>query len=312
MAESIDISGLDGYFREYKETIFTQNLIPSECEQHMDVIEDVRDELILPTLTIGNVVKGWESTFSPANNTIVMSQRTLKVRPLTIEATWNPQLLRKEWIAKLQKNGFSEADLPLERFIIEKLLQKGKEELELLAIALGISTWPTKPTSASGAYNGFLKIIADEILASSITPVVTGAITIANAIESVESVFQASNGRLQTTESKMFMSYGVYNLYLMQYRDQWGANVNNKEFKKTYLDLSNGLCELVPLRAWGSSQRLLHTVQENMKIGIDAQSDFATVKAQTSHRNIDVWADFQQSVQINTVSDDVMTVNDRT
>jgi hypothetical protein len=309
--DSFDVDALDNYYRQNEKKIWVQGLVPAEAYQHMTVHTDVRDEEILTNLEIGETVQGWRKDFDPPTGADVFSQRTLKVRPLKTDRTYVPQQLRKEWLAQLQKPGFSEANLPFEAFIIQKLMEAIKESLELNAIFHGVSTWPTRPTTAAGSYDGFKTIIAAEILASTLTPVVTGAITVSNAIDAVEEVYDNADARLQSVPSKMYMSYPVYQLYCRAYRDAYGGNTNNKEFEKRFVDGSGNLCELVPLRAWGSSQRLVLTVQENMIIGIDSESDFTNMKMEMNKRNLDMWADYQQGVQIRSVSDSTMVVNDQ-
>ena len=70
------------------------------------------------------------------------------------------------------------------------------------------------------------------------------------------------------------MPHEAYRLYLEDYKATTGATPYNTEFKKTTLEGSNDLCQLVPLTSKKGSKLLHLTTQDNMLYGYgDATAD---------------------------------------
>ena len=144
---------------------------------------------------------------------------------------------------------------------------------------LNQSIWGAKRaasgTKTSELFDGFDTITAAEIAAGNLSAakgnyMTVDAITAANAVDTLKSIYRAASDELQGQPVKMFISRDIYNAYVDDYQATVGAVPYNTEFKKTFLEGSDGLCELVPLVSKKGSQYIHLTPKANMLVGYGA------------------------------------------
>lgn len=134
-------------------------------------------------------------------------------------------------------------------------------------------------TTSADLFNGFDTITATEIAAGNISVAkgnlfeFTAAITNNNAVDMLSSYYEAAADELQGEASKMFLPKAIYNAYNKDYQATNGSLPYNKEFKKTYLEGSDDLCELVPLSNKKDSPYIHLTTKGNMLVGVDQEGD---------------------------------------
>lgn len=132
-------------------------------------------------------------------------------------------------------------------------------------------------------FNGFDTITAAEITAGTIDEVngnyveLTAPITSSNAVDVLKSIYMAASDELQGEATKLFISKTVYNHYCADYQSSNGALPYNTAFKKTYLEGSDDLCELVALPNKKTSPYIHLTTKGNMLVGVDQMSDVETI-----------------------------------
>lgn len=139
---------------------------------------------------------------------------------------------------------------------------------------------PAGTTSAT-LFNGYDTITAAEIAAE--TPGIsvakgnlyefTAAITSSNAVDKLKTFFRAASDELQGEKTKLFMPKSIYNAYVDDYQATNGSVPYNKEFKKTFLEGSDDMCELVALSNKKNSPYLHLTTKGNMLVGVDQESN---------------------------------------
>lgn len=126
-------------------------------------------------------------------------------------------------------------------------------------------------------FDGFDTITEKEIAAGNISTdngnfldLSGEGITLQNAVEQLKKIYNSASDELQLQPCKMFLPKDIYNLYLEDYKQSSGAVVYNTEFKKTWLEGAEGLCELVPLVSKKGSKYIHLTPQTNMLYGYGA------------------------------------------
>ena len=124
-------------------------------------------------------------------------------------------------------------------------------------------------TAAADIANGWGKIIADEIVATNITPVVTGAITSANAVTKVEQVADATQIWMKKKGYRIYCSYQMFQDYATHYRTLNGFQFQPNVTGGYRLDNRNAI--LTPADFMGTSRRLIATVDGNLVFGSDAE-----------------------------------------
>lgn len=124
-------------------------------------------------------------------------------------------------------------------------------------------------------FDGFDSITAAEIAAGAIAESngnfkEVEAITAANAVDVLKSIYRGASDELRGQNVKMFITHDVYDAYLDDYQATVGAVPYNTQFNKNFLEGSNGLCELVPLASKKGSQYIHLTPKANMLVGYGA------------------------------------------
>jgi hypothetical protein len=168
--------------------------------------------------------------------------------------------LRNKYLATLP-------EFPFEQFAVQ---QAAKQYLDAVTSStLGLGVYNAAGTGAVDLFTGWLSIIAAEITATTIAPVVTGAITSANAVTKVEQVADAAPTLVKAQGFRVLCSYDVLSKYRIHYRTLNGFGFNKNERGGYQLDGVNGVLEP---QAWmGTSQRLILTVDNNLVFGTDIE-----------------------------------------
>ncbi len=129
--------------------------------------------------------------------------------------------------------------------------------------------------TTSTLYNGFDKITADEITAAKISVALknqydfAAAITANNAVDSLKALYRAASDELKEENTKMVLPRAIYDAYNDDYQQTVGAAPYNREFKKTFLEGSDNLCELVPLVGKKASPYIQLTTKGNLLVGVN-------------------------------------------
>ncbi len=153
---------------------------------------------------------------------------------------------------------------------------------EQLYINLWTAERKADGTTTADLFDGFETILAQEETAGALATAKgnlldIGAIDENNVVDAIEELFNSSHQILRRQKTKMFVPQDVYTLYNRCYRNNYGSLAYNKEFKKTFVDGSDNLCELVPMSGM-SGERLILTTKRNSLIGLDQHGTRETVK----------------------------------
>lgn len=166
-----------------------------------------------------------------------------------------------------------------------------KQVLAYLAAQLGVhlnkQIWgavrnPAGTTTAT-LFNGFDTITTAEVTAGNIAAAkknfvqLTVAIDSTNAVDQLKAIYEGASDELQGQAIKMFLPKDVYNAYNKDYQATNGALPYNREYKKTFLEGSDDLCELVALPNKKASPYIHLTTKSNMLIGVDQMGDKESV-----------------------------------
>lgn len=146
-----------------------------------------------------------------------------------------------------------------------------------LAQSLRAQIWDAKRvdggSKTSELFNGFDTITAADIAAGNVSEdkgnliQLADPITQLNACDTLMSIWEKADENLRSIPTKMFVPFDLYNLYNRSYRDSFGAAAYNKEFKKTFLEGTDNLCELVPVSGKKQHKFITLTTQGNAVYG---------------------------------------------
>lgn len=156
--------------------------------------------------------------------------------------------------------------------------------LEFLSAKLGqsinLAIWSAKVaqsgTKTSELFNGFDTITAAEVAANNISAANGNYVQLAediddtNAADILLDIYNSASDELQEQQTKLFLSRDIYHKYCAAYLKKFGSVPYNAQYKQTFLEGSDGLCEIVPLTSKKSSQYLHLTTKGNMLYGYGA------------------------------------------
>lgn len=145
-------------------------------------------------------------------------------------------------------------------------------------------------TGSKDLFNGFDTITETEISASAISTDKNNLfefgeeVSLANnAVEQLKTFYRSASDELRDVPSKLFIPKSIYDAYCDDYQATVGAAPYNKEYKKTFLEGSDDLCELVPLSSKKGSKFIHLSTKDNMLIGVDQMSDLEKITVEKHH-----------------------------
>lgn len=308
---SIDITelatNLGAFYRERRDIMVAEMLLSDDFQGRFEVMNGVGDELPLPNLSITNLVKPANpTTFTPTSNALRFGSRTLKVRPMSIDLQLVPEVLMRTWQGK-HKTPDDVFQMPFEAFILDYIAQKAKEDIHLNALYRGI--YNAGGTTPGATLDGYLRLIANEITATNITPVVTGVTTSTNVIDHMEMVYDALGEAYKNKPGEIRVKPQFFDWYNRRYRALFGGNNNYEGMKQGRIPLDGTSWEIVREPGLGTSNRIIATLKENMVLGVSAAE--MTFDFQKFDRTIKVLGDFKAGVQFKEIHARALAVNDQ-
>ena len=176
-------------------------------------------------------------------------------------------------------------------------LDLARQVLNYLSVQLGrtlnLHIWSAKRndtgTKTKDLFDGFDTITQKEIDAGTIGTTqgnfmqLPQAIDESNATDILMSIYESADDILQGVPTKMFVPVSVYRAYNKDYLASFGNVVYNTQFKKTYLEGTDNLCELVPLVSKKGSPFIHLTTKSNMIYGYGDGLDSEKIAIEKHH-----------------------------
>jgi hypothetical protein len=309
---SIDISALatalGAYHREHRDELVTEMLLDEAFTDDLEVLDDVTDELPLPNLSLTDLTKPANpTTFSPTANALKFGARVLKVRGIKVDLQLIPQVLEKTWLGKMKKAN-DPWDMPFEAFIMKYINSKITEELRLKSIYAGV--YNAAGTTPAANMDGYLKLISDAITATTIAPIVTGAITATNVVDKLELVYDGLGEAYKGKPTIMKITPQIFDWYNRKYRVDFGGNTDYKGMQSLKRPLDGTMCTLVREPGLGASQRVICSPKENFIYGVDSANGYS-LDAQKFDRTLKILIDFKAGVEFAQIHSRALAVNDQ-
>lgn len=176
-------------------------------------------------------------------------------------------------------------------------LDLARQVLNYLSMQLGrnlnLHIWNAKRndtgTKTADLFDGFDTITQKEIAAGTIDTSegnfmqLSQAINESNATDILMSIYESADDILQGVPTKMFVPISIYRAYNKDYLASFGNVVYNTQFKKTYLEGTDNLCELVPLVSKKGSPYIHLTTKSNMIYGYGDGLDSEKIAIEKHH-----------------------------
>lgn len=261
--------------------------------QHMTGRPGVRGRQVVGEMS-GDAQFGPYSNSRKDTDRINIKPRTLETFLGSVVKDFDPNEVWQTIYGSLIAQGEGLKNVDIARAVLSFIAAK-------LGKNLNMSIWDAardeSGTTTKALFNGFDTITTKEITAGTIGTAqgnylkLTESITSANAVDVLKTIYRAASDELQEEKVKLFITRDIYNAYVDDYQQTVGSVFYNREFEKSFLEGSNGLCELVPLASKNGSKFIHMSPQSNMlygygngigeKIEVDRFSSFVLTYAAT-------------------------------
>ena len=288
MAYAINISDaeLQKSAVTYRKDLLVMPVIAAEATlQHMTPRPGVAGREVLGQLS-GGIELGPYDPQRYDDDGLDIKPRTLETYLGSVIKRFDLNSVAKTVYGSLTTQGEALTSLDLARQVLNYLsMQLGRN--------LNLHIWNAKRndtgTKTKDLFDGFDTITQKEIAAGTIDTSegnfmqLSQAIDESNATDILMSIYEGSDDILQGVPTKMFVPVSVYRAYNKDYLASFGNVVYNTQFKKTYLEGTDNLCELVPLASKKGSPYIHLTTKSNMIYGYGDGLDSEKIAIEKHH-----------------------------
>lgn len=288
MAYAINISDaeLQKSAVTYRKELLMMPVIAAEATlQHMTPRPGVAGREVLGQLS-GGIELGPYDPKRYDDNGLDIKPRTLETYLGSVIKRFDLNSVAKTVYGSLTTQGEALTSLDLARQVLNYLsMQLGRN--------LNLHIWSAKRndtgTKTKDLFDGFDTITQKEIDAGTIGTTqgnfmqLPQAIDESNATDILMNIYESADDILQGIPTKMFVPVSVYRAYNKDYLASFGNVVYNTQFKKTYLEGTDNLCELVPLVSKKGSPFIHLTTKSNMIYGYGDGLDSEKIAIEKHH-----------------------------
>jgi len=313
MAESFkntDVTALQAYVREYQDELMGLSLRGAPSLKYFTPYADVKGQLIITWDEIQDIVQRFAATFVGVADAYETHPATISSKAHKAEMSITPKLDWGNYRAYLTKEGVSATDWPYSRYVMEKASKKIATQKEFDQIFAGVENGGG--TDAVDMFDGLLQLVADAVVATTLTEVTTGVITAGNVIANVELMDDSFDEEYREENMVMLASPSVFRLYRRAYRLAAGYHPGNPDtdaINEIVLDGSS--TKMVSCPGLGASQRLILTPERNLYYAYWADENADMWEFEQNHRTIDMWCDYWFGAGFIIVDDRIIKVNDQ-
>ena len=288
MAYAINISDaeLQKSAVTYRKDLLVMPVIAAEATlQHMTPRPGVAGREVLGQLS-GGIELGPYDPQRYDDEGLDIKPRTLETFLGSVIKRFDLNSVAKSVYGSLTTQGEALTSLDLARQVLNYLsMQLGRN--------LNLHIWSAKRndtgTKTKDLFDGFDTITQKEIDAGTIGTAegnfmqLSQEIDESNATDILMSIYESADDILQGVPTKMFVPVSVYRAYNKDYLASFGNVVYNTQFKKTYLEGTDNLCELVPLVSKKGSPYIHLTTKSNMIHGYGDGLDSEKIAIEKHH-----------------------------
>ena len=270
----------------YRKELLMMPVIAAEATlQHMTPRPGVAGREVLGQLS-GGIELGPYDPQRYDDDGLDIKPRTLETYLGSVIKRFDLNSVAKTVYGSLTTQGEALTSLDLARQVLNYLsMQLGRN--------LNLHIWNAKRndtgTKTKDLFDGFDTITQKEIAAGTIDTSegnfmqLSQAIDESNATDILMSIYESADDILQGVPTKMFVPISIYRAYNKDYLASFGNVVYNTQFKKTYLEGTDNLCELVPLVSKKGSPFIHLTTKSNMIYGYGDGLDSEKIAIEKHH-----------------------------
>lgn len=255
---------------------------------------------VLPKISATGTPRPYRAQDDTTSNGVEYTDRVLTAHNSKWDYDFDPEEFRNTYLAAgVFDAGYARAAAE----------QMAKEYLALIIKnTLWLGSYNASGTTPAAICDGWGKIIADEITATTLTPIATGIPTSGNAVELAEQMVEEAPIEMRDNDLPLILysNYNFFDNYCKRYRELNGFGFNQSSTGDYKMDNKNCIIRPVAMIP-SSSNRLALTVANNLVFGTDIES--IRVSASVRRNIIECRPMMAAGCQINDL--DLLVVNDQ-
>lgn len=275
-ASGLDLGSLQQTAIQYRKDFLQMPIIGMQNTlQHMTLRPGIRYKEVVGELT-GNMQFGPYSETRVDETDTVVNPRELETFLGSVVKNFSPNSVYQSLLGSSITKGEALKSTEVARLVVAFLATKlGKNLNDVIWSAVRNANG----TTSKDLFNGFDTITAAEVAKETISAdngnykVLTDAISSANAVDVLKTIYRSASDELREQDTKMFVSQAIYDAYVDDYQATVGSVPYNTSFDKTTVEGSMGRCEIVPLANKRASGYITLSTKGNMLVGVDQLSD---------------------------------------
>lgn len=297
-------ANLGAYCRENNNEIFMDTMLGMTDvfeKGGIKIWDGIKDETPLVNLSFGDVVKPRNyATFAPTDDAINADNRMLKTRGWKVDLEIFPLDFEKTylaWYAQKKRTIKDWVDVPLEEYMVKGIMMKVQENIRKASFR---GVYNGAGTTFSAICDGFVTLMKADVAANKIPTVALGAVNASNVIAKLELMAQELSDEYSNQLVYMHVSRKVWDMYItadptsvgrmMNIVDVPGMSPANRQ--EIYLRIGNiKLVRNIDLVHADDETEIFCTIENNLIVGTNTQSDMNEIKFQEFNRSIKMMMD---------------------
>lgn len=259
-------AALNSYIQVNKAQIWSRVRQGLELDQYCRMVPNVTGKHANISSSQSEILQAFQTQWTPKGGTTFTPLINESFHVKVDHSIENIDVLYSTYLEWMTDEQNSRLNWPFTRWVVEKEIIPKLIEDQNTASCIGTYVAPTAGTagSAINSMNGILTTITTLVGASTIAPIVTGAITSSNGVAKVETFIKGIDPKYRPNGKKniILTSNYVVESYKENYRTQWGLRDKDAS-NNAKLDMFN--VELVGINGFGSSQRMVFAPEGNME-----------------------------------------------
>lgn len=318
-ATTADVSAITGYAGVHAKNLIGQFLNGLDVAQDVKVVRNVKTKLNLTKFIANGGLRPLNMDVEDAKNPgRQYTGRVLDTKSAMKIFEVRPQELRDTFMGEMLDPNAKDVPFAAWVWMkeFEKLASEVNDNCYLAVDRSGVSDWASGSTYTAGTdyvkfdniiwkcvtntsagesptthpakwedvddesiFDGLGTIIATEITATNITPVVTGSITSSNAYDKMKLVYRSLPTAVRKKKTKMWVSVDVFEKYCDQLETDFEKgnpqviDSSHEDGPVYYLKGSAKKCQIVPATWMGTSQRIICSHPDNLLYGTNQLDD---------------------------------------
>lgn len=305
---TVDAAALQAYVRKFDMKLKSRMYVDFDTAKVVTPHENVKGQKILTNTETGTLLQKWKKEFEPLGD-INFEPVKLETHLVKMDFEIIPIELHDSYLGEVRLGNVNPETMPFAEYVLADLLAKQNEEKEFAI--WGGSRLATIPDQSpiTDVITGYQTLCVDAATAGDITPVATGAITNANAIEKARDLYKTLHPAYQRTTIDAFVSYDHMIKLQENYQTLYGKYVGEQGTAMKFgVGIGGGG---VNFRAHAGIQGdfMLMTPARNLHYGYASEGE--AFRFFDEIRCVRVVSDMWMGAQIRMMDDRMLRINDQ-